>query len=426
MTIEFDRQMLNRYSRPTEKISGKGARYMSQIEIKVNPTVKDIILSKESDMIAFRRYLHAHPELSMEEFETTKLIAAKLDEFGIPYRLTKPTGVIAEIKGAGPGKTILLRADMDALSVQQMNDVSYKSSVEGKMHACGHDTHISMLMSAAYALNEVKDQFNGTVRLVFQPAEEIAQGAKLMVEQGAVEGVDNAFGIHIWSVGKSGTVSCPAGPSFAAADIVKISFKGKGGHAAQPNLTIDAAIMASQFVVNAQSIVSRVIDPLHPAVVTLGKMEVGTRFNVIAENATIEGTVRTFDPATRDTVEKALKHYANEIAKMYGGEAEVVYDRMTEPVNNEEKTANLVQQIAAQAFGEEAIDNCPPTMGAEDFGYYMTQIPGAFATVGSASDDDATQWPHHSGNFNVDENALKVGAELYAQYALAYLGQNEF
>lgn len=402
---------------------------MNQIETMTTTVashVKELIASKESEMIAFRRHLHANPELSMEEYETTKILAAKLDEFGIPYRLTEPTGIIAEIKGVAPGKTVLLRADMDALSVQQLNDVEYKSIHEGKMHACGHDTHVSMLMNAAYALNQVKDQFNGAVRLVFQPAEEIAEGAKLMVEQGAIEGVDNAFGIHIWSSGKAGTVSCAAGPSFAAADVVRVDFVGSGGHAAQPHLNIDAAIMASQYVANVQSIVSRVVDPMQPAVVTLGKMEVGTRFNVIAENAHIEGTVRTFDPATRDKVEECIKHYAEEIARMYGGEAKVEYQRMTEPVNNEANTANLVQQVAAASFGEEAVDNCPPTMGGEDFGYYMTQIPGAFATVGSGNPDKDTCWPHHSGRFDVDEEALKVGAELYAQYALAYLDQDKF
>ncbi|WP_236005967.1 amidohydrolase [Desemzia sp. RIT 804] len=399
---------------------------MSQDTITLTSPVKELIASKEKEMIAFRRHLHANPEVSLEEFETTKTIAAKLDELDISYRLTKPTGVIAEIKGARPGKTVLLRADMDALSVQQLNEVDYKSVEEGKMHACGHDAHVSMLMNAAYALNEVKDTFEGTVRLVFQPAEEIAEGAKLMVEQGAVDGVDNAFGIHIWAPGKVGTVSCPAGPSFAAADIVKVDFVGSGGHAAQPHLNIDAAIMASQYVANVQSIVSRVVDPMQPAVVTLGKMEVGTRFNVIAENAHIEGTVRTFDPATRDKVEECIKHYAEEIARMYGGKASVEYQRMTEPVNNEERTANLVQEVAAQAFGETAVDNCPPTMGGEDFGYYMLQIPGAFATVGSGNPDKDTCWPHHSGRFNVDEEALKVGAELYAQYALAYLAQDQF
>ena len=341
----------------------------------------------------------------MEEYETTKILAAKLDEFGIPYRLTKPTGIIAEIMGARPGKTVLLRADMDALSVQQLNDVTYKSVEEGKMHACGHDAHVSMLMNAAYALNQVKDHFNGNVRLIFQPAEEIAEGAKLMVDQGAIEGVDNAFGIHIWAPGKAGTVSCPA---------------------AQPHLNVDAAIMASQYVANVQSIVSRVVDPMQPDVVTLGKMEVGTRFNVIAENAHIEGTVRTFDPATRDKVEECLKHYAEEIARMYGGEAKVDYKRMTEPVNNEVQTANLVQQVAAASFGEKSVDNCPPTMGGEDFGHYMMKIPGAFATVGSGNPEKDTCWPHHSGRFNVDEETLKVGAELYAQYALAYLEQDKF
>jgi len=399
---------------------------VQQVTENIATTIKESILSKEADMISFRRHLHAHPELSMEEFETTKKLAGKLDEFGISYRLTDPTGIIAEIHGANPGKTVLLRADMDALSVQQLNDVDYKSEEEGKMHACGHDTHVSMLLNAAYALNQVKDQFDGTVRLIFQPAEEIAEGAKLMVEQGAVEGVDNAFGIHIWSPGKSGVVSCPSGPSFAATDIITVDFKGSGGHAAQPHVNIDAAVMVSEYVSNIQSIVAREVDPMKSAVVTIGKIESGTRFNVIAENAHLEGTVRTFDPATRDKVEASIKNYADKIAEMYGGEATVEYKRLTEAVNNEERTANLVQQVSVDAFGEEGLDNEPPTMGGEDFGYYMTKIPGAFATVGAGNTEKGTTHPHHSGRFNVDEDALKTGAELYAQYAVAYLSQDEF
>ncbi|MFC6464114.1 amidohydrolase [Marinilactibacillus sp. GCM10026970] len=393
----------------------------------MNQLIKEYITSHEQELIDFRRELHMYPEIAFEEFETTKRVAARLDALGISYKKMDPTGILAEIKGDLPGKTILLRADMDALPVEELNThLPYTSTVASKMHACGHDAHTAMLLSAASALNEIKADIQGTIRLLFQPAEEIAEGARKMVEQGVTDGIDNVFGIHIWSELESGKVSCPPGPSFAAADLLTVRFKGKGGHAAMPHQTVDAAVMASQFVSTIQSIVSREIDPLHPAVVTIGKMEVGSRFNVIAENALLEGTVRTFDHTTRDKIEYALKQYAEQIAQLFGGNVEVEYDRKTEPVVNESRSALLVQSTAAEAFGKDVIREEPPTMGAEDFGYYMTESPGAFALVGAGNEAKDTCWAHHHGRFNVDEEAMKVGAELYAQYALTYLNQSDF
>ncbi|MER2237934.1 MAG: amidohydrolase, partial [Psychrobacillus sp.] len=280
----------------------------------INTQIKESIKNNSEELTELRRKLHSEPELSFEEFKTTEFICNYLDKLGISYRKTEPTGVIAEIYGKTDGKTVALRGDMDALSVQQLNNVPYASKIEGKMHACGHDAHTSMLLIAAKALSEVKDQLPGKVRLLFQPAEEIAQGAKAMVEQGAMEGVDNVFGIHIWSQMPTSKVSCTPGPSFAAADLFTVKFKGRGGHGAIPEACIDAALVASSFVMNVQTVVSRTIDPQSPAVLTIGKMIVGTRFNVIAENAEIEGTVRTFHPETRDHMEQSIKDYAENVA----------------------------------------------------------------------------------------------------------------
>lgn len=389
----------------------------------INTQIKESIKNNSEELTELRRKLHSEPELSFEEFKTTEFICNYLDKLGISYRKTEPTGVIAEIYGKNDGKTVALRGDMDALSVQQLNNVPYASKVEGKMHACGHDAHTSMLLIAAKALSEVKDQLPGKVRLLFQPAEEIAQGAKAMVEQGAMEGVDNVFGIHIWSQMPTSKISCTPGPSFAATDLFTVKFKGRGGHGAIPEACIDAALVASSFVMNVQTVVSRTIDPQSPAVLTIGKMIVGTRFNVIAENAEIEGTVRTFHPETRDHMEQSIKDYAENVAAIYGATAEVVYTRGTDAVDNEEESAKLVQQVATEAFGSDSVYDEKPTMGGEDFSAFLTKAPGSFALVGCGNSEKDTEWAHHHGNFNIDEDSLVTGAELYAQYAWAYLNK---
>jgi amidohydrolase len=390
----------------------------------INKAIKAYITEHQEELIDTRRKLHSEPELSWEEENTTAFICEQLRALGIPYQRTEPTGVIAEIKGGKPGKTVALRGDMDALSVQELTqDLAYKSKIDGKMHACGHDAHTSMLLFAAKALHEVKDEIPGTVRLLFQPAEEIAEGAKAMIKQGAMEGVDNVFGIHIWSQTPSKKIVCNPGPAFAAADIFKVEFQGRGGHGAIPQDTIDAALVASSFVMNVQTVVSRTVDPLDSAVLTVGKMEVGTRFNVIAENAVIEGTVRTFDKDTRDHVERELEHYAKTVASLYGATAKVTYSRGTNAVINEKTSANLVGLVASEAFGKDVIYDQKPTMGGEDFSFFLDEAPGSFALVGCGNPEKDTEWAHHHGRFNIDEDALVTGVELYAQYAWAYLNE---
>ncbi|MCK6207171.1 amidohydrolase [Bacillus infantis] len=388
----------------------------------LHPAIKASIQAGREELVSIRRKLHSEPELPWEEEKTTEFVVTSLEKLGIPFRRMNPTGVVAEIAGGKSGKRVALRADMDALPVDELNNnLPYVSSSPGKMHACGHDAHTSMLLAAAKALVEIKGELPGTVRLIFQPAEEIAEGAKEMVKQGAMEGVDNVFGIHIWSQMPTHKISCTPGPSFASGDIFRIKFKGRGGHGAMPHECIDAAVVASSFVMNVQAVVSRAIDPQSPAVLTVGKMSAGTRFNVIAENAEIEGTVRCFDAETRDHVEMLLKQFAEQTASVYGAEAKVEYIRGTDAVINEEHSAGLVQKIAEEAFGKEAIYHEKPTMGGEDFSIYLAHAPGSFALVGSGNPDKDTEWAHHHGRFNIDEDALTTGAELYAQYAWVYL-----
>ncbi|MFC4803134.1 amidohydrolase [Neobacillus sp. GCM10023253] len=392
----------------------------------IHAKIKEAIQTYNEELVELRRKFHREPELSWEEYKTTAFICEYLENLGIPYRKTEPTGVIATIEGGKPGKTVGLRGDMDALTVEELNkDLPYASQEDGKMHACGHDAHTAMLLIAAKALNDIKEELPGNVRLIYQPAEEVATGAKAMVKQGAMDGVDNVFGIHIWSQMPTGKVSCNPGPSFASADLFTVTFKGRGGHGAIPQACIDAAVVASSFVMNVQSVVSRTVDPQQPAVLTVGKMVVGTRFNVIAENAYIEGTVRCFDPAVRDHIETQLKQYAEQVAAIYGATAKVDYVHGTQAVNNDEYSAKLVQKTASEAFGEEAVYFEKPTMGGEDFSEYMMEAPGSFALVGCGNPEKDTQWAHHHGKFNIDEDALATGAELYAQYAWAYLNEKK-
>ena len=393
----------------------------------INQAIAQSVRAYTETMIAFRRDLHAHPELPWEEVRTTQMVAQALEEMGIAYRLTKPTGIIAEIKGGQPGKTVALRADMDALPVQELSrDLSYRSQNEGKMHACGHDAHTAMLLSAARALQAHRADLRGNVRLIFQPAEEIAEGAREMVRQGAIDGVDNVFGMHIWTTTASGKISCNVGSSFASADLLKVRFKGRGGHGSMPEACVDAAVVASAFVMNVQAIVSRETSPLESAVVTIGRMEVGTRFNVIAENAVLDGTVRCFNVATRERLKAAIERYAHQTAAVYGATAEVEYTYGTLPVINEERSALLAQSVIRDAFGEEVLYAERPTTGGEDFSFFIENIPGCFALLGCGNAAKGTDWAHHHGCFNIDEDVMVQGAELYAQYAWRYLQQDAF
>ena len=380
-----------------------------------------------AEAIRWRRDFHACPELGYQEQETSRRVAELLASFGLQvHRGLAGTGVVATLEN-GPGPVIGLRADMDALPVRELNDpLDYKSQTPGKMHACGHDAHTAMLLTAAHALYDVREQLTGNVRLIFQPAEEIAEGAKAMIQQGAIDNVDNVFGMHIWSGTPSGKISCNVGSSFASADLLKVTFRGRGGHGSMPEACVDAAVVASAFVMNLQAIVARETSPLESAVVTIGKMDVGTRFNVIAENAVLDGTVRCFSLEARQRLETAISRYAEHTAAVYGATAQVDYCYGTLPVINEERSALLAQSVIRDAFGDSVLFNEKPTTGGEDFSFYMENIPGAFALLGSGNKEKGSDYAHHHGCFNIDEQVMKSGAELYAQYAWRYLQQNAF
>lgn len=380
----------------------------------------------KEEIVALRRYLHQHPELSLEEFETTRFIMKELDKLGIPYIKAKPTGLIATIKGKYPGKTVALRSDMDALKITQKNDVPYKSLTDGTMHACGHDAHMSILLTAAKMLMDSFEDLHGTVYLLFQPAEEIGVGAKILMETGDwYEKTDNVFGAHIWSGLPTGKVSVEAGERMAATDRFKIKIRGLSGHGSMPHQTVDAVVVASAMVMNFQTIVSREYSPLDPLVVSVGSIHSGTAFNVISGEAELEGTVRYFRKEIGETIEGSVTRVMENTASLYGAEAELTYIHNLPPVHNEASSSEIAYEAAKTVLGEENIVIMEKTTGGEDFSFYLEHKPGCFAFIGSGNPKKKTTFAHHNDHFDIDEDVLISGAALYAEYALSYLDQNK-
>ncbi len=379
-------------------------------------------------VIDLRRHFHMNPEPGTQEFKTAERIRKELDDMGIPYEAKFNTGTVATIKGAHPGKTVALRADMDALTVDDRTGVEYASTVPGMNHACGHDTHTAMLLGAARILNEMKDEINGTVKLFFQPAEEVGIGARGMIADGCMEGVDNVFAIHIASGVPIGKVTSGAGGRMASADKFTIKVIGKGGHGAAPHEAVDAVYIAAQIVVGLQEVVSREILPIAPAVVTCGTLNAGSRWNIIGQEAVIEGTTRCFDPDIRKQIDEAIHRVAEGIAKTYRATVEYDYDYLVAPTVNTPGSVDICEETVKQLFGEDAYYEAPLTTGGEDAGEYFRVAPdgGCLANLGSRNEArPETCFPHHHPNFNVDEDAFVNGSALYAQYAINYLNKNK-
>ena len=382
----------------------------------------DEILKKQKDyVIEMRREFHANPEPSWKEFRTSKRVKEELDKMGIEYKECAVTGVVGTIKGGKPGRTIALRADMDALEITELNEVEYKSKNPGIMHACGHDGHTAMLLGAARALNEIKDELEGTVKLLFQPAEEMISGAKTMIKEGALEGVEFIFGQHLWNDVEVGKINIEPGPRMASGDGVYIDFYGKGGHASMPNQTIDPVVIASSFVLNSNSILSREKNPMESMVFTLGKIECGSRFNIIPEKAHLEGTLRCFSQETREKTFETLKRYADQAAFMYNGKAEVSIKEGTPVTVNDEKLSLVAAKTAEKLVGKENMTKLEKTTGSEDMAYYLNTIPGVFAFVGSGYKDREKSFPHHNPHFDINEEGLEIGTKLYFNIALDFL-----
>ena len=384
---------------------------------------------KYSDYIVeTRRHLHMNPELSTQEYETSKFIMSELDKIGVPYvQCGLETGVLATIKGGKPGKTILIRGDMDALPVPEENDLPYKSKVEGRMHACGHDTHTSMMLTAAHILNDVKDELCGTVKLAFQPAEETAQGAPSMIENGAMEGVDAVFGQHIWTQVPTGKVAFAAGPRMASAAQFEIWVQGKGGHGAEPQNCFDAVTCSAAIVNSLQTIVSREYKPIDAAVLTVGRMDVGTRWNVIADSGYIAGTTRCFNRTVFAEFPERIERIVKGVCEAYRCTYKFKYTNLVTPVINHPVMADIIDGACKKIYGDDSYQiDFEPTTGGEDFCYFIDAAPdrmGAIALVGCGNAEKDTCHPHHSPKFKIDEDAMLNGACIYCQVAADYLNK---
>lgn len=391
--------------------------------------IRELVGKNEAYIIEMRRYFHMHPELSFEEFETTKKIGEELDKMGIPYEIPQEepkTGVIGLIKGAKPGKTVALRADIDALKVSEENNVDYKSQNKGKMHACGHDSHMAMLLGAAKILNEVKDELCGKVYLIFQPAEEIGLGAKYMIRQGNwYEEIDNIYGSHIWSGLEKGKISVERGARMAAADRFTITIKGKSGHGSLPNETVDAVVVGSAVVQNLQQLVSRNYSPLDSVTVTVGSFHSGNSFNVIAGEAIMEGTNRYFSKEIGSRIEDDMRRVIKGVCAAYNATYELDYQYVLGPTINDEKSSSIAKNAVEKLAGKKALENMPKTTAGEDFSYYLENKDGCFAFIGSRNPEIGADYPQHSERFNIDEKTLANGSGTYAQYAIDFLnGEN--
>lgn len=389
--------------------------------------VKPYVLAEQAYLTDLRRHFHAHPEVSLKEYETCKKIEAELDSMGIPHKRIGETGVYGWIDGkkAGDGVTVALRADIDALAMEDLKEVPYHSQNAGVCHACGHDAHTATLLTAAKILKAKENEFSGQVRLFFQQAEEIGQGARQFVQAGLLDGVTRVFGAHVTSHLDSGKISLTAGPQNASCDYFKIQIHGKGAHVSTPQLGVDALYIASQIVVQLQTIVSRNTDPLETVVVGVGKLQAGTQYNIVAEHAVLEGTTRSFLPEVRKFTNDRVVRIAKETAALYGAEAEVEFLDFAAPLVNDAKAVEEVTAVTAEFLPrEDIISDFQKALGADDFADYLAVTRGMYAFVGTRnSKDPHTAVAHHHGLFDVDEEALLISCNVYVDYALWVLNE---
>ena len=391
--------------------------------------IKDYI-EKERDYIREkRRYFHMHPETSLHEFNTARVIEEELSSFGIPHERVGETGIYAVIDGKKAAekdekkRIIALRADIDALPMDDLKTCEYHSQNKGVCHACGHDGHTATLLAAAKVLKEKENEFSGRVKLFFQQAEEIGAGARLFVKAGLLDDVQRVYGAHVCPKLKAGTISLTKGPMNASCDYFKITIKGKGAHVSTPELGKDALYIASQTVNALQSIVSRGTSPLDTVVVGVGRLEAGTAYNIVAEDAVMEGTTRTFTPEIREKTNRRVKEIAEATAAMYGAEALVEFKDFAAPLINDGGAVDEVTRVTERIIPAECIiHNQQKALGADDFADYLAVTKGMYAFLGTNNEvNPDTAVAQHNGHFDIDEESLLLSCNVYVDYALAYL-----
>lgn len=380
----------------------------------------------QSQLVVWRRHLHQRPELGFQEQLTSAFIAQKLQEWGISHQTEiAKTGVVATINSDRPGtKVLAIRADMDALPIQEANQVSYRSQHDGKMHACGHDGHTAIALGTAYYLSQHPQDWQGTVKIIFQPAEEGPGGAKPMIEAGVLKNpdVDAIIGLHLWNNLPLGTVGVRSGALMAAVECFRCQIIGKGGHGAMPDQTIDSIIVASQIVNALQTIVSRNVNPLESAVVTVGELHAGTALNVIADSAKMSGTIRYFNPALEKLIRERLEAIIAGICQSHGAKYELDHWQLYPPTINEQTITELIRSVATEVVETPAgvVPDCQ-TMGGEDMSFFLQEVPGCYFFLGSANPDRDLIYPHHHPRFDFDESALGMGVEIFVRCVEKFL-----
>lgn len=370
------------------------------------------------DMVKWRRHLHQHPELSFQEYETSRMVAELLQSWGLEVRQSGTgTGIAATLKGSLPGRTIALRADFDALPITDEKDCEYASRVPGVMHACGHDAHTAELLAVARYYSLHREETAGTRVFLFQPAEEMLPGgAADMIQDGALDGVDAIFGVHLWSTAPYGTIATRPGACMASPDEFDIEIIGKGGHAGMPHQAADAIVTGSAVVQALQTVVSRNVNPLDSAVLSVGYFQAGAAKNVIADRCKLGGTIRSFTPEVRKRMRSRLEEIVDHVCKMHGTEYKMQFTEGYPALVNDEAEARRVLTVAARALPECRSYECDPVMAGEDFAYYLREKPGCFIFVG-AGREDGTSAPHHHPLFDIDERAMLVAARLLVAVA---------
>jgi len=376
-------------------------------------------------LVDIRRTIHMHPELGFEEVETSRLVSEWLGKFGLEVkRGIAKTGVVGLLKGKRPGKTVAIRADMDALPMDEANQVPYVSKIKGKMHACGHDAHVAILLGVARFFSSISDRVKGNIKWIFQPAEEGGGGGRVMVEEGVLENpkVDAIFGAHVFPFLSIGKVGIYEREGLAAADRFTIRIIGKGGHAASPHVTKDPILAAGHLITQIHSIVSRNINPLESGVVTIGKISGGTAFNIIPDEVELLGTMRSLTPQVREELKNRIEQVIKGVVHSFGMDYRFGFEYGYPVLVNNQEMSKLVASACSKGIGEENVEVLKPSMGAEDFAYYLEKVPGSFFRLGCRNEEKGIIHPYHSSIFEIDEEVLPFGVEMFIRIIDEYLG----